>query len=117
MTADYLTLSNDRKVRVEFNWNVASQMIGLTGIDINGLISGNADIQLLRTIAWCCAVEGERLDGREFELSELDFGGLVNMEGIVAFTQILVAQSKNSAQKKSPPKKGRIPIPFFRRKG
>jgi hypothetical protein len=117
MRADYLTLSNDRKVRVEFNWNVAADLILLTGVDIDKLIGGNADVQLLRTIAWCCAVEGEAMDGKEFELSELEFGRLVSMEGIVAFTQILVAQSKNSAQKKSPPpEKGRFPRVFFRRK-
>lgn len=114
MKADYLTLTDGRKLRVEFNWNVVCELTVLTGIDMSTFVGSNADVQLLRTIAWCCAIEGEAIEGRELELTEMEFGRLVSMEGIVAFSQILVAQSGNSGQKKSPEVKEKPRRIFFR---
>jgi len=96
--------------------NVVATVSMLTGIKLTDFIGGNADIQSLRTIAWCCVIEGEAADGREFELSELEFGRLMTMESVVAFSHILVSQSSNSGQKKSPEEKGRAPRFFFRRR-
>jgi hypothetical protein len=87
----------------------------LTDIKLTDFIGGNADIQSLRTIAWCCAVEGEAADGREFQLTEIEFGRLMTMENVVAFSLILVSQSGNSGQKKSPEPKGRKPFFHFRK--
>ena len=112
MKADYLTLSDGRRVRILFNMNA----LGKTGIEMTELAGGKADVNMLRTIAWCSAVEGEAAEGKELELNEIEFGRLMSMAGIVEFSAILTAQSGNNGQKKSP-ERGRFPKIFFRSKG
>jgi hypothetical protein len=116
MKADYLTLADGRRVRVMFNMNALGKLSKEAGIEMTDLAEGKADINTLRTIAWCSAMEGEALDGREFNLSEVEFGRLITMQGIVAFSAILTEQSSSEAQKKSP-QEGRFPRMFFRKKG
>jgi hypothetical protein len=115
MKADYLTLADERKVRILWNMNALGEFTKLTGREMTDLVDGKADVNTLRTIAWCSAVEGEAADGKELALDEIQFGRLITMEGIVAFSAILATQSNNSGQKKSP-EKGRSPRIFFRKK-
>jgi hypothetical protein len=116
MKTDYLTLSNGRQVHILFNMNALGEVNRLMGIDLINLADGKADIQTLRAIAWCSAIEGEAADGKELGLNEIEFGRLITMEGIVAFSAILTGQSGNSGQKKSP-EKGKSPLIFFRKRG
>ena len=116
MRADYLILSDGRQVRVCFNMNALCEVTRLTGIEMTDLAGGKANVSTLRAIAWCSAIEGERAEGRELELTEIEFGRLISMEGIVAFSAILTEQSGNSGEKKNQ-SKGRSPRIFFRRKG
>lgn len=116
MKADYLELSNGRKLRICFNMNALCEVTKLTGIEMSNLAGGKIDIPTLRSIAWCSAIQGERNDGKELSLTEIEFGNLLTMEGIVIFSKILTEQSGNSGEKKNP-MKGRSPRTFFRRKG
>ena len=113
MKADYLTLDDGRRVRILFNMNALGDLSKKTGIEMTDLAGNKADINTLRTIAWCSAIEGEEAEGRTLELTEKEFGRLISMEGIVSFSAILTAQSNNS-QKKSP---GKSPLIFFRKRG
>jgi hypothetical protein len=115
MKADYLQLTDGRKVRVEWNMNSLGDFTKLTGIEMTDLANNKADINMLRTIAWCCAVEGEEADGRSLNLSEKELGRLIDMSGVLKFAQIFAQQSSNMTEKKSeaPSKSPRI---FFRRK-
>lgn len=115
MKADYLTLSDGRKVRVCFNMNALCEVTRLTGVEMSDLAGGKADVQALRAIAWCSAVEGEAADGKELNLSEIEFGRLVTMDTIVVFSKILTEQSGNSGEKKNLTK-GHSPRMFFRRR-
>ncbi len=115
MKPDYLTLTDGRQVRVEFNMNALDQFTTLSGKEISDLAGGKADIKTLRLIAWCSAVEGEAADGKLLNLTELEFGRLMSMASMVEFSEILTRQTKG-AQKKSP-EKGRFPRIFFRKKG
>lgn len=115
MKPDYLFLTNERKVRIEWNLNSLSEWSQMTGKEITDLATGKPDLSVLRTIAWCSAREGERLDGHEFELDEIEFGGLIDMPCVILFSQILTSQTSGLEQKKSEaPTK--LPRLFFRKK-
>jgi hypothetical protein len=99
---DYLTLKDGSKVRIELNMNAIGNFTSLTGKELWDL-SGKPDINLLRTIAWCAVCEGEACDGREFTLTEIEFGRQVDFQGITSFSKILAKQISTSEQKKSKP--------------
>lgn len=113
MKAQYLKLTDGREVRIMWNMNALGSFTRLTGKEMSDLTSVNVDT--LRTIAWCSAVEGELADGRALGLDEMQFGRLIDMQGIVSFSEILTVQASGAAQKKSTPP-GRSPLMFFRRK-
>jgi hypothetical protein len=102
MKADYLTLANDRKVRIMWNMNAFGKFTQITGKEIIDFGS-KVPVNMLRTIAWCSAIEGEKADGKELNLSEEEFGRLITMTGIVEFSAILTDQGNNT-QKKNHPK-------------
>ena len=113
MKADYITLANGRRVRIMWNMNALGEFTRLTGKEITDLTDGRVDIDTLRKMAWFCAREGETLDLREFELSEVEMGRLMSMKNIVEFSEILRDQTSGVAQKKS--SRGRFPKIFFRK--
>jgi hypothetical protein len=116
MKADYLTLTNDRKVRILWNMNALGEFTRITGKDITDFIDGRADVNTLRAIAWCSAVEGEEDEGRSLDLTEKEFGRLIDMRGMIEFSKILTEQSSNDGQKKSPLQE-KFPKIFYRKKG
>jgi hypothetical protein len=84
--------------------NSLIKIMELTGIEMSDLATNKAGISQLRTIAWCCAIEGEAMEGKEFELSEIEFGRLLDMQSFVQFSKILVEQSTNTGEKQTPEK-------------
>ncbi len=116
MKADYLELTDGRKVRVLWNMNALGEYTSVTGREITDLAEVKADVPTLRTIAWCSAREGEEAEGRTLDLDERQFGRLIDMAGIVRFSEILTKQTQGAAQKKSKaPVK--FPLIHFRKKG
>jgi hypothetical protein len=113
MKPDYLTLSDDRRVRIEWNMNALAEYTSLTGREMTDLTAAKADLKILRVIAWCSATEGEAADGRELGLSEIEFGRLMSMKCVIEFSEIISRQI--NGQKKSPYKE-RKPLIFFRKK-
>lgn len=113
MKADYLTLADGRRVRIMWNMNALGEFTRLTGKEITDLTDGRVDIDTLRKMAWFCAREGEALDGKEFQLSEVELGRLMSMQNIIEFSEILREQTAGAAQKKS--SRGRFPKIFFRK--
>ncbi len=114
MKAEYINLSDGRRVRIEWNMNALAEFTALTGREITDLTGGTADIKLLRAIAWCGAKEGEAADGKDLGLDETGFGRLMNMKSIVEFSEILTRQI--GGQKKSPYQEKK-PLIFFRKRG
>jgi hypothetical protein len=115
MRADYITLTDGRRVRIEWNMNALGEFTVRTGKEMSDLAGFKADIKTLRVIAWCSAVEGEACDGKELGLSEIEFGRIMNMQSIIEFSEIFRRQNegiqkKNDYQEKSP-------RTFFRKKG
>jgi len=100
MKPDYLTLSNGRKVRIEWNMNSMGQYVNITGNELTEFKSKKADINTMRKIAWLSAVEGELCDGKELGLDENQFCRLMNMPAIIEFSRILTEQSSLAIQKK-----------------
>jgi hypothetical protein len=115
MKADYLTLTNGRKVRIEWNWNAVNEWGNATGKELTDLAKGKAKAADMLAIVYQAAVEGERIDGTELGLTEKDFGGLINMQGIIVASNIITAQSSTLAQKKSEAPNRLLKI-FFRKK-
>ena len=111
MKPQYLELTNGRSVRILWNMNALANFTVLTGKEMTDLVK--PDVNTLRTVAWCSAVEGEEAEGRQLGLTEVEFGRLIGMAGIVKFSEILTEQASGVAQKKSP---GNSPLSFFRRK-
>ena len=102
-------------VRILWNMNALGEFTKVSGKEMTDLAEGKADVNNLRTIAWCSAKEGEAADGKELKMDEIQFGREMTMASIVEFSEILASQSGNNGQKKSP--KGRIPQLFFRNRG
>jgi hypothetical protein len=104
MKAEYIELTDGRKVRILWNMIALGAFTALTGKELTDL--EKPDVKTLLTIAWCAAKEGEEADGRELELNEKEFGRMMSMACVVSFSQILANQASITVQKKSePPKK------------
>jgi hypothetical protein len=101
MKADYLTLSDGRSVRLIWNINALDKFTELTGKEITDLTDGKTNVSTLRTIGWCCAIEGEAAEGKDLGLDEIQFGRLITLKGVLALSAIIVAQSANNGQEKS----------------
>jgi hypothetical protein len=114
MKAYYLTLADGKTVRIMFNMNALGEVSRLTGIELIDLAKLKVDMNTIRAIAWCSAVEGEALEGKTLKLTEDEFGRQMTMGGVIAFTAILKEQISGLDQKKSP-KRGKFPRIFFRR--
>jgi hypothetical protein len=116
MKADYLTLTDGRKVRIEWNWNAVNEWGNATGRELTDLAKGKAKAADMLAIVYYAALEGEAADGKELALTQIEFGRLINMQGIIAASQIITAQSSTLAQKKSEAPNRLLKI-FFRTKG
>jgi len=95
--------------------NSLGEFTALTGRELTDFTAGKLEILMLRTLAWCTAVDGEIAEGHSLDLDEKEFGRLMDMQAIIAFSKILTEQSMTAAQKKSEPP-NRSPMIFFRRK-
>lgn len=101
MRHDYLILANGRRVRIAWNMNALDEFVKTTGKELSELTSGKTDVALLRTVAWCCAKEGEKMEGKELSLTEVEFGSLMTMSAMTAFVEIFRDQMATTDQKKS----------------
>ena len=100
MKAEYMTLPDGRKVRFELDLNSMSEWSEKTGLELQDIDRVKGKPALLRTLAYYCIVEGERLDKRELELSEEEFGGMCRMEEIVEIARLIHSQSTMAGKKK-----------------
>lgn len=82
--------------RVEANWNALSAFLKEVGRDtIDGLISfKNLRPSEIPILMVACITEGERLEGREFNMTALDLGAIIKIEDANAFLDIYVRQSE-----------------------
>jgi hypothetical protein len=115
MTARYIDIAG-RKIRIEFCWNTVIDFLDYTGMDLDkfiGLAAGNGiNPRMIRQLAWSGAIEGERLEGRELGMNEIEFGALLHPQEIQEIMAIFAEQfSGIEAEKK---KKGRNPLVHFR---
>jgi hypothetical protein len=116
MKPAYLTLDNGKTVRIMWNMNATGEFTKITGRDLADLDDGRADVNQLRTIGWCSAVEGEDADGKDLGMTEKEFGRQLSLGKVVELAKIIVEQSGNDGQKKSPARKEIFPKIHFRKK-
>lgn len=91
---DYLHINN-QKFRVEANWNAMVMLIERLGMNDLAALE-NFDTMKpsdVTTLVHCCIAEGERMDGREFTMSEKDLGSILRTNTIRAFMNIYRKQT------------------------
>lgn len=96
MKKQYLTLSNGQKFRIESNWNSLVDYCEAKGYTNLSHLEKIADIQLrdISSLIYACVKEGERMDGNEMRISELDFSAKLNPANIQEFMKIYAAQTQ-----------------------
>lgn len=86
---------NGKRYRVAANWNAIRDYCRRTGVtDLNEI--GNVlwlGLDGVLTMAHCCLKEGERLDGRELEVSEEELGAVMGPVEMAGFVQVYVRQT------------------------
>lgn len=94
MKKSYLTIG-EKNYRVEANWNATLDYCDRKGVtelsaldNLGQLTPGDLTIMM-----HCCIKEGERMDGREFNMTELDLGGILRPFHIGEFVRIYQEQS------------------------
>nr|DAT38755.1 MAG TPA: tail assembly chaperone protein [Caudoviricetes sp.] len=94
MSKDFLKIG-EREFRVEANWNAIADFCRRKGVNDLGQIDFLAKIAIddILPLMHCCIKEGERMENRSFELSEIDLGELVNTAEMGQFMQIYAGQS------------------------
>ena len=94
MNKDFMNLGG-KTVRVEVNWNALSAFLQFIGEDsYDGLANVGAMRPSQAPALMAAAInEGERLEGRESNLSPLDVGAVIRPKDVEDFMQIYVRQS------------------------
>jgi len=95
---------NGQKYRVEFNFNSMAhfeEIIGMGYSDFSEHVMKNKlTVRMIRALAYVAIKEGERCDGREFNVSELDFGAMYNIQNIYELMAIYQAQMGSEKKQK-----------------
>lgn len=119
MKSDYIILSNGIKYRIEANFNSLITFCSSTGISDLSQLDGiaNISIEKVPALIHACIAEGERMDGREFNLSETDLSALFRITTVGDFFKIYAAQSRVSTNEVAPSEKKRARgwLPFRKR--
>jgi len=102
---DYLNLSNGVSVRIEANWNAIAGYAADAGITNLAELDAMARMkpEQYPVLIWHCAREGERMDGRAFEMTLKEFTGLLRFPQVGEFNQIYARQTSptDTLKKKS----------------
>ena len=95
MMKEYLRIGG-KAYRAEANWNAIAAYCRRKGVtDLAGLdVLGNVGVEDVIPLMHCCLKEGERLEGRDLDLTEDDLGSLANAATVGAFMQLYVRQSQ-----------------------
>lgn len=104
MVKDFLTIA-DRQYRVEVNWNAIVAYLEATGRDTMDSLSllGQIRPSDLAPLMVACICEGERLEGRECDLTAERIGELCDFAKLTEFLQIYARQA--NPQTPAEPKK------------
>lgn len=95
MTADYITLANGQKYRVEVNLNSLMAFCEKVGIEDLSEFDNIAKIKIpqLPFLIRACIAEGELVDGREFALNDREVAAQFRTNTIVEFFTIYRKQA------------------------
>jgi hypothetical protein len=99
MKNDYIEI-NDKKYRVEFNWNAITDFLESEGLQLTDA----DDLKQLKPrqvtgLIYAGVVEGCRMDAIEFPFSKLDFGAMISPPQV---GELLLIYQRHTTIKKSP---------------
>ena len=85
---DFIAIG-DNKYRVEVNWNTISDFLDLRGRKLSDM-QGFADFSAgdINALLWCAVLEGERLEGRDCEISQKDLTADIGPDDIRIFLEL-----------------------------
>ena len=105
MKKQHITLINGQRVRIEANMNVLCDFLDHLKMEYEEFLNLAEKEQVtakqLRLMAWCCAVEGERMEGNDLNLSEMEFGALCSLKTMADFGPKLSSMIAETAEKKT----------------
>ena len=90
---EYLEFDDGRRICLMWNADAMLHFLDVTGHDLTDIKNIPNDLRTLKTIAWCCAKEGERSEGRKFEMTEEEFSRILPVSMIFKLTQAITALS------------------------
>lgn len=95
MNKDYLTLSDGTQVRIEVNWNAIQQVAESEGIKNLAEFDqiSNLPPKKFPKLIYESAKEGERMDGRELQMTENELKEKIRFVQIQRFNGIYYDQS------------------------
>lgn len=110
MKPEYLKLSGGQKFRVEANWNSMVDYCDRKGYTTLSHLKKIEDIELkdVGTLIYSCVKEGERIDGRDFDLTETDFVTMLRPSDIGQFMSKYIAQTVHGLSEKEKSGKKKI---------
>jgi hypothetical protein len=99
---DYIELSDGTQVRIEANWNAIAEFAENEGItDLSKLDQlGKMKPSQYPRLIYACAKEGERMDGREFDMPLQDFKALLRFQQVGDFNELYKKQALPDTAKK-----------------
>lgn len=105
MKKDYIEIGG-KQYRVEVNWNALAAFLVAVGRDTIEDLAGFNTIKPSEVAAliWACVSEGERLEGRGFNLSVLDIGAVISPVDVTTFMEIYIRQSSPQMEVDEPKK-------------
>jgi hypothetical protein len=112
MKKDYIAIAG-QEYRVEVNWNALAAFLKEVGRDTIEELAAFSTIRPseIAPLMWACLAEGERLEGREFNLSILNLGALITPRHVADFMDIYVRQSSPQMEVEEPKKEAREESP------
>lgn len=104
-----------KEYRVEINWNTVEDFARMKGLHISDALALSLqDGDTMKVMMTAALREGERLDGRTFDLTPVQVGEMISLANVNEFVQIYRQQylgedeGKPSSAKDDGKKKGRI---------
>lgn len=106
MQNDYMIIGGV-KYRVEVNWNTITNFLAATGHDTLQALAQIANLKPSEISALIVEAirEGERLDGRDCNLTALDLGTILQPKHVGEFMDIYIRQYSPQVEAEEPAKK------------
>lgn len=99
---EYLTFNDGRKICLTYDWDVLMKYFRISGQDPKEWENAPFNPKSFFILAWICAVAGEECEGRDLNMTALEFRRLLVKSGPSTLKQLLKAFVMLSADELDP---------------